>query len=258
MMLDLALQKLQVVGGLANSDETQVAAAAEDAAREVAGVWESEQAVPPALIWRRTLDDARTLTFRALIHGDDRLPHTVSYGEVAFGGAEPKCSAVGPWDPKIAVEIPGAGFRIAGYIDRLDISSDGLQALVRDYKTGRPPKDNIVIDGGRELQRCLYAFAVKALLGAKVSISASLLFPREEIDLQLADPEATLIEMTGYLRTARANLIGGNALIGPDSGGDFDDFAFALPANADATYCKRKSSAVTESFGDAARVWEAH
>jgi PD-(D/E)XK nuclease superfamily len=258
MMLDLALQKLQVVGGLANSDETQVAAAAEDAAREVAGVWESEQAVPPALIWRRTLDDARTLTFRALIHGDDRLPHTVSYGEVAFGGAEPKSSAVGPWDPKIAVEIPGAGFRIAGYIDRLDISSDGLQALVRDYKTGRPPKDNIVIDGGRELQRCLYAFAVKALLGAKVSISASLLFPREEIDLQLADPEATLIEMTGYLRTARASLIGGNALIGPDSGGDFDDFAFALPANADATYCKRKSSAVTESFGDAARVWEAH
>src|SRR5258708_20613329 len=99
MMLDLALQKLQVVGGLANSDETQVAVAAEDAAGEVAGVWESEQAVPPALIWRRTLDDARTLTFRALTHGDDRLPHPVSYDEVAFGRAEPKTSALAPCHP---------------------------------------------------------------------------------------------------------------------------------------------------------------
>jgi hypothetical protein len=29
----------------------------------------------------------------------------------------------------MAVEIPGAGFRIAGYIDRLDISGDGRHAL---------------------------------------------------------------------------------------------------------------------------------
>ena len=257
MTLDLALQKLEAAGGLAMADESHIATAVQDAAGDVAGVWESERAVPPAVIWRRTLDDARLLTSRALTFGDERLPDARSFGEVAFGGLEPKSAADSPWDPTISVEIPDAGFRIAGYIDRLDLSGDGKRALVRDYKTGRPPKDDISLDGGRELQRCLYAFAVKALLGSDISINASLLFPRDQIDLQLADPEATLVEITGYLQAARANLTAGNALIGPDTGGNYDDLAFALPANASATYCKRKLTAATEIFGDAARVWEA-
>lgn len=257
MTLDLALQKLQVVGGLAKADEGQIATAVQDAASDVASVWEGERAVPPAVIWRRTLDDAGMLTSRALTYGDEQLPDARSYGEVAFGGLEPKSAADGPWDPTTPVEIPDAGFRINGYIDRLDLSGDGKRALVRDYKTGRPPKNDIGLDGGRELQRCLYAFAVKALLGPDVSISASLLFPRDQIDLRLADPEATLVEITGYLQAARNNLAAGNALIGPDTGGNYDDLAFALPANAGATYCKRKLHAATEIFGDAAQVWKA-
>ena len=257
MTLDLALQTLEAADGLAEADESQIAQAVEHAAAAIAGVWESERAVPPTVIWRRTLDDARILTTRALTYGDERLPEARSYGEVAFGGATPKADAANPWDSETSVEIPDTGFRIAGYIDRLDLSGDGKRAVVRDYKTGRPPKDDIVLDGGRELQRCLYAFAVKALLGADVSISASLLFPRDQINLQLADPEATLIEITGYLQAARANLQAGNALLGPDTGGTYDDLAFALPANAGATYCKRKMPAATEAFGDAAIVWEA-
>ncbi|WP_312064013.1 PD-(D/E)XK nuclease family protein [Brevundimonas sp.] len=257
MTLDLALQKLEAAGGLTKADEAQIAASVEEAAREVAGVWESERAVPPAMIWRRTLDDARLLTSRALTYGDERLPDARSYGEVAFGGLEPKSDDESPWDSSTPVEIPGAGFRINGYIDRLDLSGDGKRALVRDYKTGRPPREDISLDGGRELQRCLYAFAVKALLGPDVSIGASLLFPREQVDLQLADPESTLVEITGYLQAARANLTDGHALIGPDTGGTYDDLAFALPANAGATYCKRKLPAATEMFGDAAQVWEA-
>ncbi len=257
MTLDLALQKLESAGGLAHASETQIAAAVGNAADEVAVVWESERAVPPNVIWRRTLDEARLLTSRALTYGDEPLPGARAYGEVPFGGATAKSTAETPWNPTTVVEIPGAGFRIAGYIDRLDISGDGQRALVRDYKTGRPPKDSISLDGGRELQRCLYAFAVKALLGADMSISASLLYPRDQINLQLEDPEATLIEITGYLKAARANLTAGNALIGPDTGGAFDDLAFALPANAGATYCKRKLSAATERFGDAVHVWEA-
>ena len=54
-------------------------------------------------------------------------------------------------------------------------------------------RGDIRLNGGRELQRCLYAFAVKALLGDDVAISASLLYPREPIDLQLDDPEAVLV-----------------------------------------------------------------
>src|SRR5690606_30790554 len=118
------------------------------------------------------LDDARLLATRALAYGDERLPDARSYGEVAFGGLEGRSGADSPWDSAVPVEIPGAGFRINGYIDRLDLSGDSKRALVRDYKTGRAPKDAISLDGGRELQRCLYAFAVKALLGSEVSISA--------------------------------------------------------------------------------------
>ena len=257
MTLNLALQKLEAAASLAKADDKLIATAVQDAADEVAGVWESERAVPPAVIWRRTLDEARELTRRALSYRDERLPDARSYGEVAFGGVDPKSAADSPWDPTTIVEIADAGFRIAGYIDRLDLSGDGKRALVRDYKTGRPPKDSVSLDGGRELQRCLYAFAVKALLGTDVSISASLLYPRDQIDLQLADPESTLVEITGYLQAARANLAAGNALIGPDTGGNYDDLAFALPANAGATYCKRKLTAATEIFGDAAHVWEA-
>lgn len=257
MVLDRALRNLESAGGLASANSAAIIAAVDRAAGLVAADWESERAVPPAVIWGRTLDDARLMAARALAYGDAPLPGARSYGEVPFGGSEPKSNAEAPWDPSAPVTIPDAGFNIAGYIDRLDIADDGKRALVRDYKTGRPPRNEIRLNGGRELQRCLYAFAVKALLGDDVAISASLLFPREQIDVQLEDPETVLAEITGYLRAARTSLAGGAALPGPDTGGDYDDLAFALPANASATYCKRKMPAATERLGEVAQVWEA-
>lgn len=255
--LDLALKTLEADCGLANANESQIASAVGSASTAIAGHWESERAAPPKVIWHRTLAEVRDLTTRALTYSDEHLAQSRSYGEVAFGGATSQTDAPIPWDPAIPVEIPDTGFQISGYIDRLDISGDGKRALVRDYKTGRPPKEDIMLNGGGELQRCLYAFAVKALLGTDVSISASLLFPRDNIDLQLEDPEATLTEVTRYLQAARINLQAGNALPGPDTGGNYDDLAFALPANASATYCKRKMPIATDIFGDAAKVWEA-
>ncbi|GAB5429173.1 MAG: PD-(D/E)XK nuclease family protein [Devosia indica] len=257
LVLDHALRDLEAGGGLAAADAQTIEAAVARAAQAVAAEWESERPVPPAVIWGRTLDDARMLANRALSYGDDLLPGARSYGEVPFGGSQPKSGAQTPWDSSTPVTIPDTGFNIAGYIDRLDIAGDGKRALVRDYKTGRPPRGDIRLNGGRELQRCLYAFAVKALLGDDVTISASLLYPRDPVDLQLDDPEAVLVEITGYLRAARASLAGGAALPGPDTGGDYDDLAFALPANASATYCKRKMPAATERLGEVTQVWEA-
>ena len=257
MVLDHALRDLEGAGGLAFANTAMIEAAVHGAADSVAADWESERPIPPAVIWRRTLDDARLMAGRALSHGDDLLPDACSYGEVPFGGAEPKSDAELPWDPGVPVTIPDTGFDIAGYIDRLDLSGDGKSALVRDYKTGRPPRGDIRLNGGRELQRCLYAFAVKALLGDDVTISASLLYPREPVDLQLDDPEAVLAEIRGFLRAARISFAAGAALPGPDTGGAYDELAFALPANAGATYCKRKLPAATERLGEGALVWEA-
>ena len=256
VVLDRALRDLESAGGLASADSAAITAAVDDAAGLIAADWENERAIPPAVIWKRTLDDARLLAGQALTYGDTPLPGARSYGEVPFGGSDPKSMAETPWDPTLPVTIPDTGFNIAGYIDRLDVAGDGKRVLVRDYKTGRPPRTAIRLNGGRELQRCLYAFAVKALLGDDVAISASLLFPREQIDLQLDDPEAVLAEITGHLRAARISLLGGAGLPGPDTGGDYDELAFALPANASATYCKRKLPAAIERLSEIAQIWE--
>ena len=256
-VLDGALRELEAAGGLASADAATIEAAVGRARQAVAADWESERPVPPDVIWRRTLDDACLMARQALTYGDELLPGARSYGEVPFGGAEPKSGAETPWDASVPVMIPSTGFKIKGYIDRLDISGDGKRALVRDYKTGRPLRSSARLNGGRELQRCLYAFAVKALLGDDMTISASLLYPREPVDLQLDDPETLLTELSGYLRAASISLAGGAALPGPDTGGDYDELAFALPANASATYCKRKLPAVTERLGEFTQVWEA-
>ena len=235
----------------------RIGVAMDAAATEVAASWEAGQAVPPPVIWRRTLDEVRALGCRALRLRDADLPDARAYGEVPFGGSEPKSDGAVPWDAGAAVEIAGVGFAIAGYIDRLDISADGRRALVRDYKTGRVPRNDIVFDGGKELQRCLYAFAVRALLGEEVSIAASLLYPHEELDLRLDEPDAVLGTLTGHLRAARASLASGGAVMGVDTGEKYDDLAFALPANAGAVYRVRKETAANERLGDATRLWDA-
>jgi len=256
-VLDRALRGLEPSGGLAAADSTAIEAAVATAVAEVAAEWESERPVPPYVIWGRTLTEAQTLSVRALSFGEEQLPGGRSYSEVPFGGSEPKSDAELPWDPEAQVTIPGTDFAISGYIDRLDVSGDGTRALVRDYKTGKAPREAIQLNKGSELQRCLYAFAVRQLLGEDVDITASLLYPRELLDLKLDDPKGALDEVTGYLIAARASLASGAALPGPDTGGAYDDFAFALPANAGATYCKRKSPAIAERLGDATQVWEA-
>ncbi|RVC60377.1 PD-(D/E)XK nuclease family protein, partial [Mesorhizobium sp. M2A.F.Ca.ET.046.02.1.1] len=93
MTLDQALQILEAGGGLGAADTSRIAVAVDEAAAEAARLWESERAVPPHIIWRRTLDEARLLSGRALTYDDARLANPRSYSEVPFGGAEPKSAA---------------------------------------------------------------------------------------------------------------------------------------------------------------------
>ena len=257
MTLERALRVLDEQGGLSAAAEAEIVAAIDAAGTNVAQWWESERSVPPPVIWRRTLDAAGELSHRGLEHPDAQPRDTHAYGEVPFGGAEPRSDADTPWDTGAEVMIPETDFRIAGYIDRLDISADGRSAFMRDYKTGRPPKKDIILDGGKELQRCLYSFAVRAMLGDEVAIDASLLYVQDGTDLHLDDPEGTVRELAGHLRAARVNLLSGGAVPGCDAGDAYDDLAFALPANAGVTYCKRKSVAATARLGDAAHIWDA-
>lgn len=255
-ILDRALHALAGAGGLARASGAAIDDAVAAASAQVGAEWGERSQLPPAVIWRRTLEEARALAAAALGFGQDGIDGMQSFGEVAFGGAEARPDAHLPWDPAAPVAIPGTALRIKGYIDRLDVSADGRRAQVCDYKTGKPVDANVVIGGGAELQRCLYAFAVKAMLGSEVSVRSALLYPRDGIERELAEPDAVMEELTGHLARAHASLLAGNCLPGLDTGGKYDKFLFLLPANAPATYCKRKAAPVKAVMGAAATVWE--
>jgi hypothetical protein len=258
--LDGAVKRLEAAGGLAGASPEQVHVAIRAAAGEVASQFEATQAVPPPAIWTRTLDDVRDLAAVAIRpQGETPLPGQKSYAEVPFARADHVASATMPWDPTQPVRIPSVGFLISGFIDRLDLAGDHSVARVSDYKTGKPPKEGepFIINGGKELQRCLYAFAVKVLLGDEVEVEAVLRYPRSGRIVALENANTTLGELAGYLATARDNLKSGQALPGPDTADQYNDLLFALPANAKNGYQARKQAASTALLGPAAAVWEA-
>lgn len=132
------------------------------------------------------------------------------------------------------------------------------QARVIDYKTGRLNKDmaDVVVRGGSELQRCLYAFAVKTLLGAKVE--AALLYPiagdNEEALFPLRDVDVVLARLGTAINHARSNIASGLLLAGIDADSQFNDFAFAFPASP--SYLPRKMPLAHKRLGDAVTIWE--
>jgi hypothetical protein len=255
-VLERALVALETSGTLATTSSTGIAQAVAASVHAVALEWISEQPLPPALVWEATLAQVGILAVAALSFRDEALPGARAYAEVPFGGTEPKSEAI-PWDHSQPITIPGTTLKIKGYIDRIDISADGAQALVRDYKTGKAPKENVVIDGGKELQRCLYACAVNAMLGPLIRVKASLLYPRERKDLVLEQPGDAMATLAAHLNDAHASLTAGLSVPGPDTGGAFDECAFLLPANAASAYCKNKSAAARQLLGNAASVWDA-
>jgi hypothetical protein len=256
-LLDHAVRRLEGEAGLANADGPACAAALEAACGAVAAAWEAEQAVPPGIVWRRTLADTREVAQAALESRAEPLPGQRSFTEAPFGGQAAKSDGALPWPTDTVVHVADTGFRISGYVDRLDLSDCGGRARVVDYKGGKCPKEAVILDGGSELQRCLYAYAVRSLLGGHVEVEAALLYPRAGVTRPLEDAPGTLDALAGYLRAARASLLAGAALPGPDAGGDYDDLAFALPAMADKGWCRRKAEPVAAALGDAVLVWEA-
>ena len=253
-MLDAALPTIEAQGGLAAATPDQVAAAVHAARGLVAGQWEAEAAVPPALLWTLTLDRAEQMAAAALAWPVPAFRGGRSFAEVAFGGMA-ATNAVVPWDPVQPVVIPGTPIHIQGRIDRLDLSADGKRARLVDYKTGKP-RDPGILNGGGELQRCLYAYVVQSTLGAAVQVEAALLYPRGDGAYHpLPATQASLDTLTAALLEARASLLAGRALIGPDTGGGYDDLAFALPASPGAM-TERKREAAQAALGPAATIWD--
>jgi RecB family exonuclease len=124
------------------------------------------QASPPrfTLLWEREKRRFRDSVLSWLQReAKTAARSTPAHFEVGFGlGEEPDGKE--PHDPEpIAIPLDdGAVLRVSGKIDRIDRREDGL--VLRDYKTGRAPKDDgSVFRGGRQLQIPFYLLATETL-----------------------------------------------------------------------------------------------
>lgn len=249
--------------GFAGASADEVKQAISTATSNVAGRWIETLPVPPPIIWQRKCAEAADLAETALSHRDESLPGQHSWAEIPFGGdrraevLDDEARAALPWDPMAAVNIPGTEIQIGGSIDRLDLAGDRARARVTDYKSGRlrgrPPQ----LKGGAELQRCLYAYAVKALVAGGPEVEAQLLYPRRDVNgLPLENPEATLAKLTAFLTAASGSFTAGNALPGPAADEEWYDLAFALPGGAKESYLATMKPLVAERLGAIAPLWD--
>lgn len=249
--------------GLAGASAEEIRRAISAATDNVAGRWADSLPVPPPVIWERKCAEVAELAEIALSHRDEPLPNQRSWAEIPFGGdrraeaLDDEARAMLPWNAMATVRIPGTEIEIGGSIDRLDLSGDRLKARVTDYKSGklrgRPPQ----LKGGAELQRCLYAYAVKALIGEGPEVEASLLYPRRDgRGLPLENPEDTLTKLTDFLSAASTSFRAGNALPGPAAEEQWYDLAFALPGGASEAYLATMKPLVAQRLSAIAPLWD--
>jgi hypothetical protein len=250
-------------GGFAKASQQQIVQAVQEAAKHVAADWEETRPVPPPVIWQRKCEDAMNFAVIALSFQQDPLPGQRSWAEIPFGcdrhaqELDEESRRALPWDPLAPVIIAGTGIAIGGAIDRLDLASDNSQARVTDYKSGKlrgkPPQ----LKGGAELQRCLYAYAVKALLAESPQVEARLLYPRQSGRLlELEQPPATLEKLAAYLIAAVKSFKAGLTLPGPAAQDAWYDLAFALPGGAKESYLENKIPLVAQTLSTIAPLWD--
>jgi hypothetical protein len=217
------------------------------------------------VIWERKLQDISTLAVAALGYREQSLVGQRSWAEIPFGGDRSvedltdERRALLPLHPTTPVVIPGTTVAIGGAIDRLDLNAAGEIARVTDYQSGKSPgKKPLVLKGGAELQRCLYAYAVRSLVPAVNDIQTRLLFPRAEKDglYELADPAAVLASLAGFVNAAQRYATAGNVLPGAGAQNDYNDLAFALPGGAKESYFELKSSLISDRLADLSALWE--
>ena len=176
-LLRLTAASLESNGGFAAATRMQVESALAEAACQVGLDWELTKPLPPTLLWHRTLTEARETTFSALSWPLPKFKDQRTYVEVPFGGGLEGGEDNALWDRNALVAIPGSDLKLRGKIDRLDLDAKLTNARVIDYKTGRCPDEEPGLKNGEELQRCLYAAAVEALLAQVTAVEAALLYP---------------------------------------------------------------------------------
>lgn len=209
----------------------------EQVVRDAAAVIEAssplERAVPPTTLWASTISKAVELTLHAL-KVDEDLPQSLNtWTELNFGGAPNPAGA--PWPEERDVVIDGTSVRVIGRIDRLDLAKSGSVARITDYKTTKPDfsHDDLILDGGRELQRVLYAIAIRTLARPD-RVVARLLYlgtPLTTKPLETERLDKAITDLSAFVNAATTALKGGFAIAGPDAFDKYSAYRLARPAD---------------------------
>jgi hypothetical protein len=240
----------------ASRDEIEIALSA--AADHVRTQWPLERPVPPTLLWAHTLDEATRRSWRGLTVDESFQSGTRSWTEVDFGEAKSTASDA-PWPGDREGVIGQAKLRLRGRIDRVDLGAGGERIRISDYKTGLTLRnaDRIVIDQGRELQRVLYAMAVRHLLPDTTTVISRLVFldgtsTPYQLKGKTLDTAAT--DVAQFLDIACTLVRGGGICPGPDAQDRYNDLRLALPTDFDA-YFQRKGAAFRALCRELAPLW---
>lgn len=242
--------------GYFDASNEELDTALRDAVEHVRARWPLDRSVPPKLLWEHTLTKAAELARRALDFERVVQPNTRCWTEVPFG--QPTAAGEWPWDPAAPVLIPGTEIRVLGSIDRLDLRWDGKAVRVSDYKTGREPPnaDKVILGGGSEVQRVVYAIAARTLLPQVTKVAARLVFlgGNETHAYPLQDIDEAVRTISARLTDACILLRQGKGLPHTRDRSEDTDFRLALPADIE-TYIETKREAFRNAFGDLARFW---
>ena len=258
-LLHLTVCGLEPEPGLAGAGMDERAAALEVARRRVFDDWPSRRETPPGALWRHSVDAAAGMALAALALDPPFQPGTRSWTELRFGQAEPSAAAAtAPWDETAPVLVPGTTVRLRGSIDRLDLLASGDLVRLSDWKTGRASDAREVrLDGGRELQRVVYAIAamsnlpaVRRAVSRLVHLAATPVRPSI-----LGNVDDAIETLAGHLKAAEVLLRSGRCLPGVEEAAmSTNPLRLALPAMAEA-YFDTKAAAFRRGFGRFARVW---
>jgi hypothetical protein len=259
-LIRCAITTLEPTPGFARASREEIAEAIENAAALVVSSWPLQRSVPPPILWRHTVAEAARRTSRGL-GSDDPIPaDTRSWSEVPFGQDNADSSAW-PWDSTVSIPIPEAGLVYRGRMDRIDIRASGNEAQITDYKSVKPPpkRQRIVLGQGRELQRVLYAMAVRALLPEVRTVVTRLIYLADDpakFELRGEELDRAIADATRYLAAAVDILRSGRIAPRREEDADYDDMRLALPADRE-SYLRRKAEPFKVANRALTRLWDA-
>lgn len=243
-VLEECLTQVQARGGFGAIDHAGVSSLVGAAVERLAVAWEMTRPVPPPLAWQAELQRAAKVALDMLTFDGEGGNTMRSYAEVRFGYAADGGAAPNghPWRHGTEVTLPGTQLRLRGVIDRLDLDDDRKLVRVVDYKTGRQRNHDGRLDQGAELQRVLYTIAVKQLLGPEYTVEAGLLYAGTSELVKLADPDASVEQLTRSVQEAVRLLAQGLVLPGPAVTDDYEETQLAYPAVGTRLYYRTKQA----------------